>query len=84
MHQQVSTKCYEHLKLVPSHLLQSIEFVLKIMWSVVNHFGKLNINKLEREFNNATLKKLDDYYDFKPSEILIFIEKRKGMFKVDK
>lgn len=53
------------------------------MWTVVNHFGKLSINKLEKEFNWATNKKIEDYYDFKPSEMLLFIEKRRGMFKVN-
>jgi hypothetical protein len=72
----VNLKTYEHLKLITKSLVSGQEVVWKVLWSIVNHHGKLHYEKCVAEFKRATGHSLQDYFEFEDSEMRQFLYKK--------
>ncbi len=64
----VSLNTYDHLKLVPVSLIGQ-EMVWKVIWTIINHLGKLHYSKCVEQFKKATGLSLTEYFDFEPDEM---------------
>jgi len=79
----VDIKKYEHVRLIPQSLMNSADFVTKVLWTVINHKGRLHFSKANEEFYKATGFKISDFFEFKDDEMKSFLMLKKGMFKLD-
>lgn len=79
----VNLKTYEHLKMITKSLVSGQEVVWKVLWSIINHLGKLHYEKCVFEFKRATGHSLNDYFEFEKDEMRQFLAKKPNMFKID-
>ena len=78
----VTLRNYDHLKLIPKALICQ-EVVYKVLWSIINHHGKLHFSKCVEHFKKATTHSLTDHFEFQEDEMRQFLDIKKGMFKGD-
>jgi len=74
---------YEHLKLAPQHLIKGTDFILKCIWTIVNHKGQVDGYRISDEFFKATGYRLSDFFEFTKDDIITFIKGRQKMFAVN-
>lgn len=77
-----SLKQYDHLKLITKSLVSGQEVVWKVMWAIVNHFGRMHFDRCVQEFKKATGHNLQDHFEFEKDELRQFLLKKPGMFEV--
>ena len=66
--EMVSLNNYDHLRLVPKSLIGQ-EMVWKVMWTIINHLGKLHYSKCVDYFEKATSHNLRDHFVFEPEDM---------------
>lgn len=74
---------YDHLKLVPRTLMNSNDFITKVLWTIVRELGKVHFSQLNKEFEKATGNLISDYFEFKDEEMRQFIKMKRNFFTID-
>lgn len=70
----VNLNTYDHLKLIPVGLMSGQEVVWKVLWTIINHLGKLHFTKCVEQFKKATNLELTDYFEFAPEDVKQFLD----------
>jgi hypothetical protein len=71
---------YDHLRLAPQHLIKGTDFILKCIWTIINHKGTVDGYRISDEFFKATGQRLSDFFEFTRDDILTFLRGRRNMF----
>ena len=71
--EMVSSKKFDHLKLIPKGLMESLEFVTKVLWTIIDHHSSIHFSKLVTEFLRTTGFNLADHFDFSEDEMRQFL-----------
>lgn len=62
--------------------MSATDFITKVLWSVINHKGRIHFKTCSKEFQIATTHKLSDFFEFEEDDMKKFLGLR-DIFTLD-
>eukprot|EP00347_Sterkiella_histriomuscorum_P023151 403335754 len=79
----VSVYNYDNLKMIPKSLMNSHDFIYKVLFTIIKNEQKMHYKHVNSEFYRVTGFKISDYFDFKDEDMKQFLEMKEAMFQID-